>query len=204
MVYIVGIGPGARNYILPEAEKVIESVNCVIGFDRALRSLDYIKNRKTKVKSLFEIIEFINMHKDKNICVVASGDPCFYGITDYINRNFTGDIRVIPGISSFQYMVSKLGKSWQNAGLYSIHGREEQLIEKVRENKVSIWLTDRRNSPEFISKKLLKENIRAKVYVGENLSYPNEKISSGTVEEMSRRSYADLCVVIIENGSDVK
>lgn len=199
MVYIVGIGPGARDYIIPKAEAAIKNADAVIGFERAIKSLNYIERKKIKIDSLSQILEFIKANTDKNICVAASGDPCFYGITDYFNRNFKGQFEIITGISSFQYFMAKLHKSWQYAGLYSLHGREQELIGKVKNNKVSIWLTDKKNTPKFICSELIKNNIKAWVYVGENLSYDDEKISKGTAEEICKESYSGLCLVVIEN-----
>lgn len=204
MIYIVGIGPGGREYILPKAEKIMENSHVIIGFERAIKSLNYIKQKKIIFNSFVKIFEFIDDNKDKNISVAASGDPCFYGITEYFNRNFNGEFQVVPGVSSFQYLMSKLGKPWQDARLCSLHGRNEKFIEEVRNNKLSIWLTDKNNTPNYICGELIKNHIRALVYVGENLSYEDEKISKGTEEEMYRGNYSTLCVVVVENGEDIK
>lgn len=203
MVYIVGIGPGAEDYIIPKAEKTMKNSDVIIGFERAIKSLDYINQKKVIVDSFSKILEFIKHNRDKNISVAASGDPCFYGITDYFNRNFHGEFEVISGISSFQYLMSKVGKSWQYARLYSLHGREEKLIQRVKNSKLTIWLTDKNNTPNYICSELIKNHINAQVYVGENLSYEDEKISKGTAEEMHKKNYSSLCVVVIENGDDL-
>ena len=196
MVYIVGIGPGARGYILPKALEVLNICQVVIGFERAISSVEH-KN-KLVIKSLTETLNYLNTSKEENIAIVASGDPCFYGITDYINKNFVGALEVIPGISSFQYLMAKLNKSWQGATLGSLHGRKEEFLEKVRANKLSIWLTDKDNSPNFICSELIKNNIKAQVCVGVNLSYEDELVLQGTAEEVSLMDFHDLSVVVIE------
>ena len=196
MVYIVGIGPGARGYILPKALEVLNICQVVIGFERAINSVEH-KN-KLVIKSLTETLAYLDKNKEENIAIVASGDPCFYGITDYINKNFEGNVEVIPGISSFQYLMAKLNKSWQGATLGSLHGRKEEFLEKVRANKLSIWLTDKDNSPNFICSELIKNNIKAQVCVGVNLSYEDELVLQGTAEEVSLMDFHDLSVVVIE------
>lgn len=199
MVYIVGIGPGAKEYILPKAKEIINYCHIIIGFERAINSIDSIENNnKLIVKSLTEILNYINNNNEKNIAIVASGDPCFYGITDYINKNYKGNFEVIPGISSFQYLMAKLKKSWQGANLGSLHGRNEDLIEKVKNNSLSVWLTDKENSPNFICGELIKNNIKAHVYVGEKLSYEDELIIQGTVEEVFKMKFGELSVVVVE------
>jgi len=202
MVYIVGIGPGNPKYIIPFATETMEKVDVIIGFERAMESIPRINVEKVIVKSLKDIMDFITKHAHINIAIIASGDPCFYGITSYIKVNFHGDIEIVPGISSFQYLMCKLQKPWQNAYLGSMHGRQEEFTEEVRINETSVWLTDKSNSPQALCRKLYENNIKAMVYVGEELSYTEERIIKGTVEEIMNQIFNDLCVVVVEKTGD--
>lgn len=199
MLYIVGLGPGNKDYMINAALLELSKADYIIGFKRAVESIEFIKKPKCIAKSLKSILNFAKENKDKEICVVASGDPLFYGIADYLNKNYVGDIKVVPGISSFQYMMCKLGKSWQKAKLASLHGREENFIKVIEENETSIWLTDNKNTPDVICKSIVKAGIKAQVYIGENLSYEDEKISSGEAFEFIDKKFKDLTVVVIEN-----
>ncbi|MBP2032548.1 precorrin-6y C5,15-methyltransferase (decarboxylating) CbiE subunit [Clostridium algifaecis] len=197
-VFVVGIGPGHRDYILPRAVKVMEESDVIVGFSRAIKSLNFINSTKIEVPKLQSILEIINSDKYNKITAAASGDPLFYGITEYINKNYEGELEVVPGISSFQYMMSVLKKSWNNAYTGSVHGRNEEIFDIVNNYRVSIWLTDSKNSPDFICKILYENHIEALVYVGENLSYEDEKIIIGTPEELKNASFENLSVVVIE------
>jgi cobalt-precorrin-7 (C5)-methyltransferase len=199
MVYIVGIGPGSPKYIIPLAVETMEKVDIIIGFERAMKSIPRINVQNIIVKTLKDIIDYIITNNHKDIAIIASGDPCFYGITNYIKNNFDGDIEIIPGISSFQYLMCKLQKPWQNAYVGSMHGREEEFIKIVQGNKISVWLTDKINSPQVLCAKLFDNKINATVYVGEELSYVDERIIKGTVEEIMDKTFNDLSVVVIEN-----
>lgn len=199
MLYVVGLGPGNKDYMIKAALLELTKADYIIGFKRAIESIEFIKKPKYIAKSLKSILDFAKENKEKKVCIVASGDPLFYGITDYLNKNYIGDIKIVPGISSFQYMMCKLGKSWQNAKLASLHGREENFIKVIEENKTSIWLTDNKNTPDVICKSIVKAGIKAQVYIGENLSYEDEKISSGEAFEFMDKKFKDLTVVVIEN-----
>ena len=200
MVYIVGLGPGSREYMLVKAIDILEKSDIIVGFKRAIDSIAFIKDKnRILVKTLKEILDIINNNENKSIAIVASGDPCFYGISDYINRNYKGRLITIPGISSFQYLMSKLNKSWQGAHLGSLHGREENFIEKVKNYKISIWLTDKVNSPKEICKTLFREDLLVTVYVLESLSFDDEGFLIGKPEEFMHREFDDLAVVVIEN-----
>lgn len=199
MVYIVGLGPGSKEYMLLKAITILENSDVIIGFSRALESIDFIKIKKIEAKTLKDILNFININKDKKISILASGDPLFYGISDYIRKNYDGNIEIIPGISSFQYLMAKLNKSWQHSYCGSLHGREEDFIEKVKSNKVSVWLTDKINSPNAICRRLEEEKMQVKVYIGENLSYEDERIFEGRPKEFEDIQFSNLSVVVIEN-----
>ncbi len=198
MIYIVGIGPGNYEYILPKAKEILNKSHKIIGFDRAISSIDFIKKEKIVVKSLKEILNKIEENKNLNISVIASGDPTFYGITNYLNNKIKNPIEIIPGISSFQYLTSKVGVMWSNAYLGSLHGREEEFLIKVKENNISIWLTDKINNPSRLCEILCENNIKAKVTIGENLSYDDEKINIGDPKVLRLENYDSLSVVIIE------
>lgn len=197
MIFIVGIGPGSREYILPAAKNALKNCEYIIGFSRAINSLSHIEGNKIIIESLSETLSFIEANSKSNIALAASGDPCFYGITDYIKRNFNGELKIIPGLSSFQYMTAKLNISWQNAYLGSLHGREEELIEAVRGNKLSIWLTDKVNCPSIICKRLVDAGILGDAFVGENLSYEDEKITKGNFQDIASKVFSPLSVLII-------
>lgn len=199
MIYIVGIGPGNPKYIIPLAVETMEKVDVIVGFERAVESIPKINVEKVIVKTLKDIMDFITINSNRNIAIIASGDPCFYGIASYIKINFIGKVEIVPGISSFQYLMCKLQKPWQNAYLGSMHGRQEEFIEIVLKNEMSVWLTDKSNSPHELCRKLYENNIKALVYVGEELSYMEERIIKGTVEEIMKQTFNDLCVVVVEN-----
>lgn len=198
MVYIVGLGPGSTEYILPKAVQILKCCDIVLCFERVLLSLEFLNIEKKVVKDLNEILSFINQNPDKKISIAASGDPCFYGITGFINREYHKKVEVIPGLSSYQYLCARLGKPWQGCYLGSLHGREDKFLDRVREYDLSIWLTDKENSPQILCSKLYNETLDRRVYVGENLSYEDERIVEGNPEDLMNMMFSDLCVVMVE------
>jgi cobalt-precorrin-7 (C5)-methyltransferase len=223
MIYIVGLGPGNKNYIMPKALETMKKSNIIIGFKRALDSLDFIDNKKVYINKLSDLDKFIaseknenkaslinnkNLNKDivfnekdlyDNISIVASGDPTFYGITNYVKGKAAAEFEIIPGISSFQYLTCKVKVPWNNGHLGSLHGRSEEFFEQVNNNKLSIWLTDKENNPAVLCEKLCTAEIKCRVIIGENLSYENEIISEGNPKEFVNKEFSSLSVLIVEN-----
>lgn len=97
-VFIVGIGPGNEKYILPKAVSVMEQSDIVVGFQRAVDSLKFISGEKMVVKKLSSIMDVIDLNGDKNISIAASGDPLYYGITEYLKK-ITGEIWRLSRVS---------------------------------------------------------------------------------------------------------
>lgn len=197
-IFIVGLGPGHKDYILPKATEILNSVDLIIGFKRAVESIDFIEGQKLVINTLKDTIDILNKNKELNIGILASGDPCYYGITNYVKNNTESEIEVIPGISSFQYLTSKLSLPWQGAYLGSMHGREGEFISKVKENDMTLWLTDKKYKANVLCKMLIEEGIDATIYVGENLSYEDEIITCGKLEDVQYKEFNELSVVIIK------
>jgi len=202
MIYIVGLGPGHKDYIMIKALEIMKKSNVIIGFKRAIDSLDFIENKKIYINKLSDIDKFIcsKENKDNNISIVASGDPTFYGITNYIKSKTDLEIEVIPGISSFQYLTCKLKMPWNNAYLGSLHGRFEEFLEKINDNELSIWLTDKENNPAMLCKMLYEAEIKCKVIIGENLSYEDEIISEGSPIEFLNAIYSPLSIFVVDKN----
>lgn len=200
-VRVVGLGPGSRDYILPISNKIIKDCQVVIAAKRNLASIE-IKNQQTLLidKNLTEVKEFILSNKNTTkIAVVVSGDTGFYSLLNYL-KGFLQDneLTVYPGISSMQYMFAKIKQSYQQAHLTSLHGRANDIIDKVKIHDYVGVLTDKINSPAAIAR-LLKNNdlLNYRLYIGENLSYENEHIHQLTVPEAMAFSTPHINTVII-------
>lgn len=139
--------------------------------------------------------------KEKKISLLLSGDTGFYSMLNYLKKYFGDeDIEVLPGISSYQYLMAKLKKSWHNSYVGSVHGRDLDIINLTKSYDSVILLTDNKNSPANIASRLLEEGIQNKrIIVGENLSYENERIIRGLPEEITRIDDIGMSVVVIEN-----
>jgi len=59
-VYVIGIGPGTEEYLLPVARKEIENSDCLIGGKRALRLFQHLHKEEVPLEGNFEkVIPFL-------------------------------------------------------------------------------------------------------------------------------------------------
>lgn len=201
MLYLIGMGPGDIKNLTMEAIDYLKSSDKLISFGRIGETAEKLSLKVEKVSTIGEIKDQVKESiKEETIAILASGDPSFYGILDYLKREGVVIDKVIPGMSSVQYMMAKLQMSWHQANLVSFHGREEEKEEKIRkiaESPLSIILTDKKNTPDYISTLLYQRNARGKIYAGFNLSYEDEVIVKKDIGEKIVESES-LSVVVVE------
>jgi len=198
MIRLVGMGPGSIRYLTMEAVEAIKDTELVIAFGRIAKAAKQIRAEVQTVDRVDQIIDMLDSNRD--IAILASGDPCFFGILDFLQRKGIVVDQVLPGVSSMQYMMARLKKSWQDAAFISFHGRECS-IEDIKKSKTSIVLTDSKYTPNYISSLLSSMGVKGKMFVGFNLSYEDEfiveKEIGSDIDEIST-----LTVVVIENEVD--
>ncbi len=207
-VLILGIGPGGPDYLLPITKKKISNADILIGGRRALELFPESMQTKIEIKAnLAEIKDYIKANYQRfKLAVLLSGDSCFYSLLTYLREDFSEEqLEVIPGISSIQLLFARSGLGWQEAKFISLHGRKQsaQLIQAVKSNQQVGVLTDRHFSPELVAELLVDEGLgQKKIIVGENLSYPEERLIIGQAEQISKMEFAPLTVMLICGQSD--
>ena len=198
MINVIGLGPGNTDYITKLGEKLIQNSDVVIGGKRNLESIIDFEGEKIEISSnLKEIVEYINNNKHKQISVIASGDPLIYGIGRYLSKNIDKeDLNIVSGISSLQYIFSKVHIDMNDLYITSSHGKTPD-FDYVLSHKKVCMVTDKIIGPKEICKQILDRNLEKTIVVGENLSYDNERITIGSPEDILNLEDFDMCVVFI-------
>ena len=198
MINVIGLGPGNTDYITKLGDSLIRDSDILIGGKRNLESIADFKGEKIELASnLKEIVQYINNNKEKQISVIASGDPFIYGIGKYLSKNIDAkDLNVVSGISSLQYIFSKVHIDMNDLYITSSHGKTPD-FDYVLSHKKVCMVTDKLIGPKQICKEILDRNLNRTVVVGENLSYDNENIIIGKPEDILKIDKFDMCVVVI-------
>lgn len=202
-VFVIGTGPGSKDYLLPAALKRIKKSDCIIGARRLLDLFKNLQKEEIPIENRFhKIIPYIKNHKDKKkIAVLVSGDTGLYSLLERISKELGRDeYEVIPGVSALQVAFARIGESWQGAKIISLHGRSvDELIESAKENSKLFIFTDPEFPPNEIALYLLKKGIEnRRAIVLENISYPREKIVDTDLKHLSKMKGFGLCVMIIK------
>ncbi|CAK7025691.1 precorrin-6y C5,15-methyltransferase (decarboxylating) subunit CbiE [uncultured Phascolarctobacterium sp.] len=201
-VNIIGIGPGNPELLTGQARQAIADSNILIGDKRMLAAFGAGKRLFDTIKTseIAAVCQDADEEKD-TVAVLVSGDVGFFSLAKTIAGKLPDcDCHRYCGISSLVYFAQQLEMSWDDAKIVSMHGRKQNLIAAIAQNNKVFSLTGGEHSPNALCRQLCEHGLETvDVYVGENLSYPEEKITHGTAEEISKLEFPSLSVMMILN-----
>lgn len=152
-----------------------------------------------------------------DVGVLASGDPLFFGIGRTLLQNFAPEqLEFLPALSTVQQACARFRLPWDDARIISLHGRatgEADVTEHglpatgtLLTAPKTIIFTDGRRSPNVIAARLRDylalvgaEQVLAatRVLVAENLGGPEERLTTGSLDDIAERRFAPLNIMIL-------
>ena len=184
-----------------EGDAAIRQSEVLFGAPRMLEAYAELGKTTIATYKADEIKDYIeNRLSDGSRCaVLVSGDTGFYSATKKLAAVLSDyDPTVLPGISSVSYFFAKCKLTWQDAKLVSCHGTEIDIVSPVRRHALTFALTG--GNVSEIGRALCDAGFgKLVIYAGENLSYPEERISVTDAEGLANGRYSSLTVLIIYN-----
>ena len=227
-ITLLGIGMGSREMLTVQGKNSLDQADLLIG---ARRMVDSVRRPDQDVFIEYrsqEIKDYIDSHPEyDNIVIVLSGDVGFYsgakklldvlqqnklsqnsfgsetaGQSSSVQNTVKPEIQVQCGISSVVYFMSKIGLSWDDAKIVSAHGRRCNLISYIHNEKKVFAILGTSDGVAVLASKLVDYGMSdVLLYVGENLSYDNEKIFVKTAGELTEYTGNPLSVICAVNES---
>ena len=202
-IYVLGVGPGSPDYLPPVTGSIAAECDLLIGGRRNLALFEGSSREKIEINGkLDEIFDLIRTRRQRGerIAILLSGDTGIYSLLPRLAKEFGRQgLAVYPGISAVQYLFARLGLCWHDACTVSLHGREpDDLLELATTSAKLVVFTDPKNTPAELCRYLTEAGLgNRKIYIGENLSYPEEKICQGRVKDFTGYSASELNLVLI-------
>ena len=238
---LAGIGMGQPSQMTGEVLRAIRESDALIGAGRMLESAeralqnDLLISKEGKAENRQEsaaavekerkcykaylpddVIQIVSEHPEwKQAVILYSGDTGFFSGASRMAerlREAGYPFTVYPGTSCVSYLAARLGTHWEDAAIYSAHGRElsvdrvmKRLCDPEEPAKRAFILMGGKNGAGQFCERLTQAGYgNVQVTVGENLSYPEEQIRSGTAEEMKKLEFADLSLMLLEVTDEIK
>ena len=203
-VVLAGIGMGSRDSMTEEAAKAIEEAELIVGARRMVEACSSSDKDILVEYDSRKIAEYIEEHPEyERITVLLSGDTGFYSGARKLTKVLEAagcQVRQIAGVSSVSYFMSRIGESWDDAVIVSNHGRESSLIPLIRDNEKVFSILGKKTDVADLAEKLIYYGLdKVKFYVGERLSYAEEKIQTGRAADFEHYENDPLCVICAVN-----
>jgi cobalt-precorrin-7 (C5)-methyltransferase len=212
---IVGVGPGSADYVTPAARKTVQEAQVIIGAQRSLNLFQQDIHGETMMltaKNLNAALKYAveSVEKGKNVALLSTGDPGFSGLLKSIlNSNLVRalEVNVIPGVSSIQACAARLGISWDDACLFTFHQgnvseeKKNELATCLKAGRDAMLLPDSKEfPPKEIANYLIKSGLDSQtpVFICENLTLSDEKVTASTLEGVLKLDFHALCVMVIK------
>ena len=199
-VKVIGVGDNGQGSLLPLYIKWIHESEVLVGGERNLAFFPEYKGEKIVIKgSLPELMNKLQK-EERSVVILASGDPLFYGIGGYVEKKLEG-VQMYPAVSSIQLAFARMGESWHDAYITSVHGRSiKGLAQRIDGKDKVALLTDETNSPSAIAAYLLSFGMTEyRAFVAENLDGAEERCGWYDLNQLVTETFSPLNVVILKN-----
>lgn len=200
-IYFVGIGMGNRDTLTIGAWEALQQCDCLIGAQRMLDAFQDLPCEKRALTLSEQIASYIQSQPQHRIIgVVFSGDLGFYSGAKRLRELLREyPIKEFCGVSSVSYFCAKLHQSWEDVHLLSLHGRVGNLVGAVQNHEKTFILAGQL-SAQTVCRNLCHAGFEdVSVSVGERLSYPDERVTTGTARGLFEREFYPLSVLLIQN-----
>src|SRR3984957_1434736 len=199
---IVGIGQDGLDGLVPAAQKLIAQAEFVVGGKRHLALAGSLKAETMTWPSPIEkALDTIEERRGRSVCVLATGDPFFFGVGTLLMRRFQADEMIaIPAPSTFALAASRLGWSQQDCALLTLHGRPlEAIIPHLQPGARILALSWDGATPAKLAALLTARGMgRSRLTICEAMGGPRERIRTTEAQDFALDNVAALNTIALE------
>jgi precorrin-6B C5,15-methyltransferase / cobalt-precorrin-6B C5,C15-methyltransferase len=199
---IVGVQGG--RWFGPEAEAAVRAATVVVGARRHLAALGPALARSVEPlgRPLAAALDAwdARLTGGDRVCVLASGDPGFFGLTRLAVARFGADrVEVHPAPSAVALAFARLGLAWDDAAVVSAHGRDlEAACDAVAGHPKVAVLVSPDQPPEAVGRRLVATGCPPRaVSVLSRLGEPAEARWSGDLAGLASGRFDPVSVVVL-------
>ena len=209
---------GSRDCMTKEVQQTIETADILLGAERMIA--DYsARIEKKPYYMAAQILPYLEKLQESEelaqqetlrVAVLFSGDTGFYSgcrklyveLQEAIAAGqLRGSVRILPGISSVVSLAARVGESYEDAAILSMHGKKlNRLAATVESHEKVFLLTSGCEDIRKIGQTLTEAGLGdCEVIAGYQLSYPEENIRILTPEQCEEVTEEGLYTCLIRN-----
>lgn len=208
-IILAGVGMGSESCITKEVQEAIRRADILMGAKRLLARYPGIQEKYPFYQAK-QIIPFLQKTSKKKVVILFSGDAGFYSgcssvyealKKEIVEGRLAASVRIMPGISSVAYLASSIGECYEEAAIYSIHGRDVcNLGEKIKRNRKTFLLVSGVREINQLGELLEKQGLSScMVIIGYQMSYENQEVRICTPRQCCELKKEGLYTCLIKN-----
>ncbi len=207
-VYIVGVSDTGLSGLSDAARHLVLSADLLVGDPDVLARFAELDSEKQPVSTDWALVcdTIARQLGHRNIVVLATGDPLFYGVARYITEKLGKDqVEIVPHVSTMQLAFARVKESWEDAYLLDLAQRDlDDVLDRIRvAAKVGLF-TSEQWPPSRIARELLDAQLDYfTAYVCENLGSPDERVTRAELAEVAEMTFSPLNVMILVRKAKV-
>lgn len=201
LFFIIGAGMGTPDTLTGEARRALDAADAVFATHR-LASI----GPETEICPFTELAARAVGANGRTVAVLVSGDVGFFSAAARLREQLAphGDVRLVCGLSSLQYFCAKLGVSYDDVCVRSLHGRAGSILGAVSYHKKVFVLTGGAQNAQTVCRTLVDAGLGGlTVHLGENLGMESERVQTATAEVLAAQPCGDLAVLLIAHPGAV-
>jgi precorrin-6Y C5,15-methyltransferase (decarboxylating) len=203
---IIGIGEDGLEGLSSVARALIAQASLVVGGRRHLSLVAGAARGETLCWPSPPQAAFpaIVARRGTAVCVVASGDPFFYGIGSLLAHVVAAEeMNCLPNASAFSLAASRLGWAVQDCGLVTLHGRTlERIIPYFQPYARVLALSWDQTTPGLLAALLVRFGLgETRITVCEAMGGRRERIRSWRADQFVGDEIDPLNVVALAFGA---
>lgn len=203
---IIGLGEDGLEGLSPAARKLLAQACLVVGGKRHLALAGDFQGERVAWPSPPEAaFPEILARRGQPVCVLASGDPFFYGIGSLLMQHVAAnEMLCLPSPSAFSLAASRLGWAQQDCALLTLHGRPfERIIPQLQPGARILALSWDGATPARLAALLNARGMgRSILTVLENIGGPRERIRQSLADGFELGDIDPLNTVALEVVAD--
>ncbi|MBL8701386.1 MAG: precorrin-6y C5,15-methyltransferase (decarboxylating) subunit CbiE [Alphaproteobacteria bacterium] len=202
---IVGLGEDGLAGLAPAARALIDAAETLVGGERHLALVPSTSERLSWKTPLSLTIDDIAARRGRRVCVLASGDPMWFGVGVTLARRFAREeMTIVPHLSAFTLAAARLGWPTGDSACLTVHGRSiDQLAPHLAPAARLIVLSEDGDTPRQVAAWLTSRGWGdSRIVVLSRMGGPQESRVEGVARDWNAPPADDLNTLAIACVAD--
>jgi precorrin-6Y C5,15-methyltransferase (decarboxylating) len=203
---IVGLGEDGLEGLAPAARRLVSQAELIVGGKRHLGLIGEVAAEKLAWPSPpAAAFPAILARRGTSVCVLASGDPFFFGIGSLLAQHVSpSEFVCVPSPSAFSLAAARLGWALQDCALVSLHGRAlQRVVPHLQPAARILALSWDETTPAKLAHFLTSRGLgQSRLTICEAMGGPRERLRSALAADFALDAIEPLNTIAVEVAGD--